>query len=96
MTKSAVNFETFNNNQIIYESNGDKYRNLSLHGFLDKTRPYSKDLFKRSDNTWKIQLSVETKLRSSKNTCKEAKICLKSEKITIMVGNVTTELIKTE
>ena len=51
MTKSAVSFETFNNNQIIYESNGDKYRNLSLPGFLDKTRPYSKDLFKRSDNT---------------------------------------------
>lgn len=42
--------------------------------------------FKRSDKTWKIQRSVETKFRFSENTCEEPEMYLKSENITIMVG----------
>ena len=40
--KRVSNF--WNNNYIEYESNGDRNRNLSLHKYLDKNKPYVRDI----------------------------------------------------
>ena len=45
------------NNNFEYESNGDRNKTLSAEEYLNKSRPYLKDItnLKKSD-TWKIQL----------------------------------------
>ena len=40
--KRVSNF--WNNNYIEYESNDDRNRNLSLHKYLDKNKPYVRDI----------------------------------------------------
>ena len=48
------------NNYIEYKSNGDRNKNLSVEEYLNKIRPYLKDIInnlKKSD-TWKIQLAI--------------------------------------
>ena len=52
--KRVSNF--WNNNYIEYESNGDKNRNLSLDEYLNKVKPYLRDIIiilQKSD-TWKV------------------------------------------
>ena len=47
------------NNHIEYKSNGDKNRILSVQEYLDKIRPYLKDIINdlKKHDTWKIQLT---------------------------------------
>ena len=50
----------WSNNYIEYKSNGDRSKILSVEEFLNKIRPYLKDIIndlKKSD-TWKIQLTI--------------------------------------
>ena len=49
----------WSNNYIEYESNGDRNKTLSVEEYLNKLRPYFKDInnFKKSD-MWKIQLAI--------------------------------------
>ena len=59
----------WNNNYIEYESNGDKNGNLSLDEYLNKIKPYLRNIiidFQNSD-TGKIQLTIATDLISSKD-----------------------------
>ena len=49
-----------NINYIEYESNGDRNKSLSLEEYLNKIRPYLRDIIidlQRCD-TWKIQLAM--------------------------------------
>ena len=48
----------FNGNYILYESNGDEIRSLSVLEYLSKIRPYLYDLIEEysQNNSWKIQI----------------------------------------
>ena len=63
--KRVSNF--WNNNYIEYESNGDKNRNLSLDEYLNKIKPYLRNIIVdlQSSDTWKIQLAIEINFISS-------------------------------
>ena len=56
----VVNF--CSNNLIEYESNGDGNKILSVEKFLNKIRPYLKDIINdlKKSNMWKIQLTTIT------------------------------------
>ena len=53
----------WSNNYVQYKSNGDNNKTLSVEEYLDKIRPYLKDInnLKKSD-TWKIQLTLANNL----------------------------------
>ena len=58
----------WNNNHIEYESSGGRNKNLSIKEYLDKIKPYLRDIIinlQKSD-TWKIQLTIVTNFISSK------------------------------
>ena len=61
-------------NYIGYESNGDRNKKLSIEEYLNKIRPYLKDIINnlKKSNTWKIQLTVAINLISSKDTDERA------------------------
>ena len=61
------------NNYIKYESNGDKNGNLSLDEYLNKLKPYMRNIivdFQNSD-TWKIQVTIATNFIYSKEAEEE-------------------------
>ena len=63
----------WSNNYIEYESNGDRNKTLSVEEYLNKIRPYLKDIInnlKKSD-TWKIQLIIANNYISSLNNDEE-------------------------
>ena len=63
----AINF--WSNNHIEYKINSDKNKALSVEEYLNKIRPYLKDVIndlKKSD-TLKIQLTVKVNFLSSKD-----------------------------
>ena len=71
----------YNKNHIEYESNGDRNKTLSMEEYLNKIRPYLKEIInnlKRSD-TWKIRLSIATNFMSSKDTDEEGLMHSKSD-----------------
>ena len=51
----------FNGNYVLYESNGDKIRSLSVLEYLSKIRSYLYDLIEESsyNGSWKIQLNAK-------------------------------------
>ena len=51
----------FNGNYVLYESNCDEIRSLSMSGYLSKIRPYLYDLIEESsiNGSWEIQLSAK-------------------------------------
>ena len=57
------------NNYIEYKSNGHKNRILSVEEYLDKSRPYLRDIINdlKQSETWKIQLTVTIYFISSKD-----------------------------
>ena len=57
----------WNNNYSEYESNGDKNRYLSLDEYLNKTKPYFRNIIivLQSSDTWKIQLTIPINCISS-------------------------------
>ena len=72
-----------NNNYIEYKSNGERNKNLSLKEYLDKIKPYLRDLIidlKESD-TWKILLTIEINFISPKDAEKEHVMLSKSDNI---------------
>ena len=60
----------WNNNYIEHESNGDKNSNLLLDEYLNKIKPYLRDIIidLQSSDTWKIQLTIALNFVSSKDT----------------------------
>ena len=55
------------NNYIEYESKGDRNKTLLVEKYLNKTRPYLKDIINnlKKPDTWNIQLVVENNFISS-------------------------------
>ena len=63
----------WNNNYNKYENSGGKNKNLSVKEYLDKIKPYLKDIIinlQKSD-TWKIQLTIPFNFISSKDVDEE-------------------------
>ena len=78
------------------ESYGDKNKTLSVEEYLNKIRPYLKDIInnlKKSD-TWKIQLTIANNFISSIDNDEERVMHSKSDNIEIMVNYETDEVIK--
>ena len=46
----------WNNNYVEYESNGNRNRNLSLEEYLNKSKPYLRDIIidLQESDTWKF------------------------------------------
>ena len=79
------------NNYIEYESNSDKNRNLSLDEYLNKIKPFLRNIIidlKNSD-TWKIQLTITISFISSK----DAIIQSRSNNIKLTSYNDANEVI---
>ena len=71
-------------------------KKLSVEEYLDKIRPYLKDIIsnlKKSD-TWKIQLTIENKFISSINNDEEHVMHSKSDNIEIMINDDADEVIE--
>ena len=84
------------NNYIEYESNGDRNKTLPVEEYLNKIRPYLKDIInnpKKSD-TWKIQLAISNNFISSVDNDEERVMHSKSDNIEIMINDETDEVIK--
>ena len=85
-------------NPFEHEAEENSYRNktLSVEEYLNKIRPYLKDIinnFKKSC-TCKIQLTIANNFISSRDHDEERVMHLKSGNIEIMVNSETDEVIK--
>ena len=81
---------------IEYESHGDKNKTLSVKKYLNKIRPYLKDVIsnlKKSD-TWKIQLTIAINFISSKDNDEEHVIHSKSDNKEIKINVKADEVIE--
>ena len=77
-------------------SNGDTNKALSIEEYLDKIRPYIKDIIndlKKSD-TGKLQLTIVINFISSKDTGEEHVMHSKSDKIEIMISDKVIKQMK--
>ena len=86
----------WSNNYIEYESNDDRNETLSVEEYLNRSRPYLKDIInnlKKSD-TWKIQLTIANNVISSIDYGVEHVIHSKSDNIEIMIDDQADEVIK--
>ena len=84
----------WNNNYIEHESNGDRNKHLSLHEYLEKTRPYLRDIIidVQESDTWKIQLTITINFISSKDAEEEHAMHSKSNNITFTYYNGVNEV----
>ena len=82
------------NSYIEYESCGDRNKTISVEEYLNKTRPYLKDInnLTKSD-TWKIQLTIANNFFSSIDNDEERVMHSKKDNIEIMI-NEAHEVIK--
>ena len=66
--KRVNNF--WNNTYIEYESDGDKNRSLWLDEYLNKIKPYLRNIINHLQNsdTWKIQLTTAINFSSSRDS----------------------------
>ena len=77
-------------------SNGDTNKALSIEEYLDKIRPYIKDIINdliKSD-TGKLQLTIVINFISSKDTGEEHVMHSKSDNIEIMISDKVIKQMK--
>ena len=91
--KKVTNF--WNYSYTEYESNGDRNKNLSLEEYLDKIRPYLRDIIidLHESDTWKIQLTIAINFISSKDAGEERVMQSKSDSIEFISYNDTHEVL---
>ena len=85
----------WSNNYIRYESISDRNKTLSVEEYLNKIRPYLKDInnLKKSD-ICKVQLTIANNFISSIDDEKEHVMHSKSHNIKIMITDEADEVIK--
>ena len=61
----------FNESYMEYESRDDKNKKLSIEEYLNKVRPYLKNMINdlKLQGQWKFQLSITINFFSSNKTC---------------------------
>ena len=96
ISKSVRIVNLWSNNYIEYESNYDRNKTLSGETYINKIRPYLKDIIKnlKKSDTWKIQLTMSISLISSKNYNEVCVMHSKSDNIEIMIDNKADEVIE--
>ena len=74
------------NNYIKYESNGDTNKTLSIEKYLNKIRPYLKNIINnlKKSVTWKIQLTLANNFISSTDSDEEHVMHSKCDNIEVM------------
>ena len=91
-----VNVGNFwSNNYNEYESDGDRYKVLSIKAYLNKIRLYLKDInnLKKSD-TWKIQLTIAINFMSSNDNDEERVMHSSSNNVEMMINDKEDEVIE--
>ena len=86
----------WSNNYIVYKSNGDRSKALSVEEYLNKIWPYLKGVInnlKKSD-TWKIRLTIANNFIFSTDNDEECVMHSKSDNIEIMINDETDKVIK--
>ena len=86
----------WNKNCNEYERNGDRDKTLSVEEYLNKIRPYLKDIINdlRKFHTSKIQLPIAINFMSSKGNDRECMMHSKTNKIEIMINGKADEVIE--
>ena len=90
----------WNNNYIEYEDNDDRNKNLSVKEYLDKIKPYLRDIITdpQKSGTWKVRLTIEIKFISSTDVDEERVTHLKNNNKKFMtyanVNDVIDELLE--
>ena len=84
------------NNYIEYESNGDRNKILSVEEYLNKIRPYLKDVINnlKKSGTQKFQLKIANNFIYSINNDDESVMHSKSDNIEIMINGKADEVMK--
>ena len=85
----------WNNNYIEYESNSDKNRNLSLDEYLNKIKPFLRNIIidLQNSDTWKIQLIIVINFISSKDAQEERVMYSRSDNIKFTSYNDANEVV---
>ena len=86
----------WSNSYIEYESDDDRNKTLSVEEYLNKNRPYSKDIINNPKKTdaWKMQLTIANNFISSIDHDEKREIHLKSDKTEILIDDEADEVIK--
>ena len=100
----------FNGNYIEYQIKGNKDKNLSMREYLCRIITYLRDIINdhkvhrklkvhtsndyKTEEEWKIQLSMEINLVSSKDPDEIRIMHTKSDNIDIVMGSETNDVIK--
>ena len=90
----VINF--WSNNYIEYENNSNRNKTLSLEEYLNKIRPYLKDIInnlKKSDKQ-KIQLAISINSISFIDNDEERVMHLKGDNMEIMMNDEADKVIK--
>ena len=76
----------FNGNYVLYESNGDKIRSLSVLEYLSKITPYLYDLIEEYsyNGSWKIQLNAKLSLISLTESTVRQILYSKSDNVNLL------------
>ena len=85
----------WNNNYIEYESNGDWNKNVSRGEYLNRVKPYLRDIIidLQVPDTRKIQLTITSNLISSKDAQEERVLHSKSENVKFTSYNDANEVV---
>ena len=82
-------------NNLEYKSNSDRNKTQLVAEYLEKIRPYLKDIINDLKNNWKIQLTITISFISSKDdNHKQHVINSKSDNIEFVISNKTDEIIE--
>ena len=92
-SERASNF--WNDNYIDFESNGDKNRNLWLVEYLNKIKPYLRNIIidLQNSDTWKNPLTIAINLISLKNAKEERLMHSRNKNIKFTLYSVSNELL---
>ena len=86
----------WSNNYIECESNGVRNKMFSVEEYLNKIRPYLKNIVNnlKKSNTEKIQLTIKNNFISSIDNDEECVMHSKSDNIEIMINDEADKVIK--
>ena len=85
----------WNNNYIEYESIGDRNKNLSVKEYLDKIKPYLRDIINNLQKSDKceIQLAIAINFISLKDADEEGVMHSKSDNVEFMLYDNVNEVV---
>ena len=94
--KPVIKNSFWSNIYIVHESNGDRNKTLSVEEYLNKIKPYLKDIINspKKCDTWKIQLTIANNFIPSIDNDEGRIRHLKSDTAEIMINDEANEVMK--